>query len=96
VLSMPNELALADQAISFWWDVVGDQDCMQTEANHQSGRSGLKAWLLAAELRKRCRIPASTLQKTTWDFVVTLRKEHDAAEAQRRSRLRDDGGMTSR
>ena len=25
-LSIPNELALADQAISFCWDVVGDQD----------------------------------------------------------------------
>ena len=28
VISMPNELELADQSIFFWWNVVGDQDCV--------------------------------------------------------------------
>jgi hypothetical protein len=86
VLSMPNELALASQAISFWWDVVGDEDSMQTEANEQAGECGLKAWLLAVDLRKRCGIPASTLPETAWDFVETLRKEDAAAKARRKKR----------
>ncbi len=81
VLSMPNELVLADQAISFWWNVVGDEDCMRTEANDQAGECGLRAWLLASELRKRCGIPASTLPATSWDFVAALQKRVEAAEA---------------
>jgi hypothetical protein len=84
VMSMPNELALADQAIYFWWDVVGDPDCVQTETDNQAGQRGLKAWMLASELRRRYGIPASKLPTETWDFVDTLRKHNDAAEAMRR------------
>jgi len=79
VMSMPNELELAGQKIGFWWNVVGDEDCMATEADHQAGRCGLRAWLLAAELRKRCGIPASTLHIAAWDFLAALRRQ-DAAE----------------
>lgn len=89
VLSMPNELALADHAILFWWDVVGDEDCMRIETNHQAGQCGLRAWLLASELRRRCGIPASTLPAMSWDFVITLRKHAEVAEAHHRKK-RDD------
>ncbi|MGA2793937.1 MAG: hypothetical protein ABSE69_10445 [Roseiarcus sp.] len=90
-LSMPNELALADQAILFWWNVVGDEECMQTEANNRAGECGLRAWLLASELRRRCGIPASTLPATSWDFVNTLRRQVEAAEAQRRKKQDNEG-----
>jgi hypothetical protein len=90
VLSMENELVLADQKILFWWDVVGDEDSMQTEADHQAGQCGLKAWSLAGELRGFYRIPASTLPTTGWDFVATLRQQADAAEAARQRLLKED------
>jgi hypothetical protein len=77
VLSMPNELALADGAISFWWDVVGDEECMQTETDQRAGTCGLRAWLLASDLRKQYKIPASNLPEIGWNFVDTLRKKDE-------------------
>jgi hypothetical protein len=79
VLSMPNELALADGAILFWWDVVGDEDCMQTETDQRAGACGLRAWLLATDLRKQYKIPASSLPEIGWNFVDTLREKDEAA-----------------
>lgn len=90
-MSMPNEIELANQAISFWWDVVGDEDCMETETDDQAGLYGLKAWLLASELRTRHRIPASTLHTAKWDFVATLKKQYDATEVRRRKNSVDKG-----
>jgi hypothetical protein len=79
VLSMPNELALATKAILFWWNVVGDEECMETETDQRAGTCGLRAWLLASELRKQYKIPASSLTEVGWDFVAELRTQDEAA-----------------
>ncbi|MFI5022840.1 MAG: hypothetical protein ACHQRJ_14470 [Alphaproteobacteria bacterium] len=78
-VALPNEIALADHKILFWWDVVGDEDCMETEADQQAGMCGYRAWNLAADLRMRHGVPASDLTDRAWDFVATLQKQHEAA-----------------
>jgi len=94
-LSMPTELALADRAISVWWDVVGDEDCMETETRQKAGASGLRAWLLASALRKQYKIPASSLPEIGWDFVATLRKQDEAERKKVESnRTLDTGAET--
>jgi hypothetical protein len=75
VLSLPNELVLADQATLF--DEV-------IEVNGQAGTCGLRAWQLASELRRRRGIPASTLT-TSWDFVARLREQAEAASERRKT-----------
>lgn len=80
VLSMPNEIELANQAISFWCEVEGDEDCMRTETNNRARQRGLKAWLLACELRRRCGIPTSTLREESWDFVGVLEAKNKEIE----------------
>jgi hypothetical protein len=88
ILSMPNELALVDGAISFFWDVLGPgDDGVETETNQRAGACGLRAWSLATDLRKEYKIPASSLPEIEWNFVDTLR-EQDAArkEAARAAR----------
>jgi hypothetical protein len=81
-----------DRAISFWWDVVGDEDCMQTEADHQAGKCGFEAWTLATKLRKRYGMPVSGLAAETWDFIGTLKREHDAARAAQEKRKPEAAG----
>jgi hypothetical protein len=85
VLSMPSELVLAHETILFWWDMLTDKDGMETETNYQAGLYGFRAWNLASELRRRYGIPASTLPERRQNFVVTLREQHDAANAPRNS-----------
>jgi hypothetical protein len=84
VLSMPNELALANQAIMFWWNEVDDPDRMRMEGEDQVRECGLRAWSLASELRERCGIPKSTLPVRHWDFVATLRKPAEVVETKDR------------
>ena len=74
VMSLPNRLMLADDAISFWWDVVADEDCMQTETDHKAGTCGLESWLIAVDLCKRYGIPKSNLPFIAWDFLAPLKQ----------------------
>jgi hypothetical protein len=76
-LAMYNELVLSGHKIYFWWDVVGDEDSMETETNEQAGKCGYRAWELATEFRKGHGLPKAEL--TGWDFVAVLKEHHDSA-----------------
>jgi hypothetical protein len=81
VMSMPNELSLVDHKILFWWEVLADRDCMQTETNDQSGEFGFYAWELALDLRKECNLPEAGLLARSWDFVALLKKQRKSARS---------------
>ncbi len=79
-LSLPSQLSLADDKISFWWDVVGDEDCMRNEATRQAGLWGSRAWDLASDFRKAHKLSESALQETSWNFLKALRDQAALAE----------------
>jgi hypothetical protein len=91
VAAFPNEIRLSEQKISFYWDVLREPDCTETETNQQAGKCGYRAWNLAVELRNRHGLPVCDLTELTWDFVAKLREQYEAAiksrhdDAQRRA-----------
>src|SRR4051794_15507736 len=53
-LSLPNELSLSDGAIAFYWQVdPSDRGALLGICSAQAGKSGYRAWQLAAETRRR-------------------------------------------
>lgn len=61
LLIFPQEVRQADQAASFWWDVVGDMDATRNEAVWQTARMGLHALNLASDIRKAFALPRREL-----------------------------------
>ena len=58
---LPQEHNQAEQAISFWWEVVGDQDCAASEAANQTARLGMEAFNLAKDIRRTFSLPKREL-----------------------------------
>jgi hypothetical protein len=77
--SLPTEIDLTKDQIRFWWDVVGDEYAMLTEASEQAGKCGYRAWMLATELRSRYQLPASHLLEVTIAWADALKENHDQA-----------------
>lgn len=78
-LGLPNELALSEQKIVFWLDVVPNRGCAETETNQQAGKCGYRAWKLAVDLRNKHGLEKADLVGLAWGFVGTLKEQHDAA-----------------
>jgi hypothetical protein len=77
-LSLPNELSLSDEAIAFYWEIdPADQGALLSICSAQAGKSGYRAWQLAADMRHRYGLPEFKPEETAWDVVKTLKEEHD-------------------
>ncbi|MBF0325946.1 MAG: hypothetical protein HQL42_12870 [Alphaproteobacteria bacterium] len=78
-LSLPNEFELADRAIAFWFEI--DNECVPQACRDQCGICGLRAWELAAALRKKYGLPEFDLKSVGWGIVDLLQETRDAAVA---------------
>lgn len=85
ILSMPNAIFLAEKKISFWWDVLADEDAVAKETMDQAGGFGMESWNLAKDLRRRCKIPPSSLPDRLWNFVDTLDKQLKKTKARQKN-----------
>ena len=85
-MSLPNKLALADAAISFWRTLLTTKiACGLKPTCKQGNRVSRRGnWLRTS--RRRYGIPPTSLTEGGWNFVETLKEKHAAAEAKRRQR----------
>lgn len=70
----PQEVKQAEQAASFWWDVVGDMECARNEAVAQTASVGLDALQLAQSLRVKFELPCRDLVFGEYNVMETLQK----------------------
>jgi hypothetical protein len=78
-LSVPNELVLATKAIDGEYVQGGHNADISVALDRQAGKTGYRAWQLAVDLRKKTGLPANDLSGHTWDFIATIKAEHDRA-----------------
>ncbi len=71
----PQEVRQADQAVSFWWDVVGDMDAVRGAAVDQVARIGLQSLLLASDIRKAFKLPKRRLVFGEYDVLAVLKEQ---------------------
>ena len=79
LLSLKLKWQLASDKIQFWWDVVGDPECMPTETDQQCGVLGIEALEIAKMLRKSAQLPKPLYAEFYWDFSKTLHRERECA-----------------
>ncbi|WP_203070702.1 hypothetical protein [Falsiroseomonas ponticola] len=79
-LAMPNELLLADQKLSFEWE-ISDADDVARECARQAALHGARAFELAGDLRSRYQLPSFDPTKSAWDVKAYLKRKRIEAEA---------------
>lgn len=76
-LAMRNELELSDKALDFHFEVDAFQ--LGSAFKDEAGKCGYRAWEIATELRSLYKLPSFRSKDLYWDFVETLKDNHDAA-----------------
>lgn len=61
LIIFPQEVCQANQRVNFWWDVLGEQDLVRTEAVQQGSKIGLKSLVLAQDIRSAFGLPVRDL-----------------------------------
>jgi hypothetical protein len=74
IMTFPQEVRQADQLVSFWWDVVGDEDAMRQAAVYQVAQMGLQSLNLASEIRTEFNLPIRDLIFGEYDVRQILEK----------------------
>jgi len=85
VMEFPQRRELAQQRVSFWWDVVGDDDSYKGAAVEQTLLLGDRALKLAKRLRQTYRLPSRDFNVDDWNLETHLdKKAREVKENQRR------------
>ena len=74
IMTFPQEVRQADQSVSFWWDVVGDDDAMRQAAVYRVAQMGLQSLNLAFDIRKEFNLPIRDLIFGEYDVRQMLEK----------------------
>lgn len=77
VLTIRNEITVAQQSIDFWYEV--DHDCVPNACVDQLGLCGYRAWKTAVELRKRYGLPPFDPTVLSWNVEECLKRQNDLA-----------------
>ncbi|WP_123657280.1 hypothetical protein [Salinisphaera japonica] len=75
LMTFPQDVNQAEQAVAFWWDVVGDEEATKGAAVQQSARIGLQSLNLAKVLRDSFSLPKRHLVFGEYDIHDVLNKE---------------------
>jgi len=74
IMTFPQEVRQADQSVSFWWDVVGDEDSMRRAAVYKVAQIGLQSLNLAYDIRTEFNLPVRDLIFGEFDVRQVLEK----------------------
>ena len=74
LMIFPQESRQADQAVAFWWDATGDIDQVREVAVAEAAKIGLKALIIAVELRKAFKLPERNLIFGKYNVRKTLQE----------------------
>lgn len=85
VLSFPTQLELAKHYIAGLWH-TSDEDYFYEDVQCRTASYGLDVWSLALDLRNLCKVPASNLNKSGWDFIDSLRETVRTVDERRKKR----------
>lgn len=77
ILTIRNEITVAQQSIDFWYEV--DHDCVPNACLDQLGLCGYRAWKTAVELRKSYGLPPFDPTVLSWNVEECLKKQNDVA-----------------
>lgn len=78
LLVFPQDVRQADQAVAFWWDVVGDRDAGRNAALIQTARMGLQSLSLASDIRTAFDLPSRELVFGEYDVRKVLEDSQQA------------------
>ncbi len=75
ILDFPQRCKMASSEAAFWWDAVGDMDCVRTAASGNTIKMGALAIRIAQRLRQRHRLPTRDLTFGEWDIATFFDEE---------------------
>ena len=92
VLDFPQRCDMADRAAQFWWDVVGDIDCVQTAAYENMVEMGGRAIGLSVEIRKEYGLKKRDLAFDGWDIPQFFDDQQKLVDQSKASRADAESG----
>lgn len=75
MLIFTQEICQAEQRVVFWWDVVGDMECVRNEAVEQSAKMGLRSIEIASNIREAFGLPERELVFGEYEIKAVLKNK---------------------